>query len=423
MQKGRRDAALFIWFIKMTKLVYLDSNDFSDLSHPDKELTAENKAILSTLLAHKRTGTAKFFMSAVHLSEAVHAADVHKESAIRRAELMRELCESNILLFPTELPKLEFQMASRELKNVRLSIDEIKSSAEDWFGTYVPLDDLPQKRIHLRTEVLQLFNRGNRKERRKLRSEFDPRKPSSYEKLRQLIISGSQSSPIPYPFNLLDRDIAIDWLFGKIKDAEYRRRILTLVGDPYLLFKHLLNEPKIRQDLYEAVRKQGRDLAAQMDLSAQQIISALSPFANSEIEPRINATVEAVCSKPETLRQMISSFGFPSDDIPEDNLLPLIKFCPSALVFSEINKAIFQSRIYSYLQRMRTGNMSVKPSKDTDFGDIMHSLYAPYFDIFRCDKSIGGLLKKHKPVRQSIADRIADVPRMLSDESLKMAAT
>jgi hypothetical protein len=403
----------------MTKLVYLDSNDFSDLSAPNKEPAAENNAILSALRAHKRAGTAKFFMSAVHLSEAVHAADTHKEWAVKRAKLMRELCESNILRFPTELPKLELQKASRELKESRLSIDEIKSSEKDWFGTYVPLDDLPKRRVHFREEILRLLNTGNRKNRRKLRAEFDPQKPSSYKKLRQLITSGSQTSPVSYPFNLLDRDTAIDWLFGKIDDAEYRQRILTLAGDPYLLFNHLLNEPKIRQDLYEAVRKQGRDLALQMDLSAQQIISALSPFAKSEIEPRINTTVEAICSKPENLRRIISSFGLLADEIPESNLLPLIKFCPSALVFFEINKAIFKSRIYSHLQRMRTGNMSVIPSKDTDFGDIMHSLYAPYFDIFRCDKSIGGLLKKHQPVRQSIADRIGDVPRMLSDESSK----
>src|SRR5271165_6024546 len=95
----------------MPKLVYLDSSDFSNLSAPYGDLSPERRSILTILREHKSAGTAVFFMSAVHLSEAVHAAREHKEAAVRRAELMHELCGSNILRLATDLPKLELQKA------------------------------------------------------------------------------------------------------------------------------------------------------------------------------------------------------------------------------------------------------------------------------------------------------------------------
>jgi hypothetical protein len=107
----------------MPKLVHLDSSDFSNLSAPDEELSEENRAIILALRQHKRLGTAQFFMSAVHFSEAVHATSSHKQAALKRAELMRELCGSNVLRFPTELPKLELRKALRFEQNIRLSIE------------------------------------------------------------------------------------------------------------------------------------------------------------------------------------------------------------------------------------------------------------------------------------------------------------
>jgi hypothetical protein len=173
----------------MTKLVYLDSSDFSKLSAPDQELTKENLAVLRALREHKRAGTANFFMSAVHLSEAVHAAEVHKQAAVRRAELMRELCGANILRFPTELPRLELQKALRGEKGIRLSIDEITSKQGEWFGTDVPLDGMDERRDNLRQEVYSQLDKLPRKERRKLRSELDLQRRSSREKWRELLLT------------------------------------------------------------------------------------------------------------------------------------------------------------------------------------------------------------------------------------------
>jgi hypothetical protein len=411
----------FLLVSMMPKLVYLDSNDFSKLSAPDNNLSQENRTILTLLRHHKRADTAQFFMSAVHLSEAVHAAEQYKDAAIRRAELMRELCGSNILHFPTELPNLELQRALRGQKDIRLSIDEITSKEGGWFGVHIPIDGLPERRTRLRQQIDTIidaaFEKLPRRERRKWRSEFDFRKNSSHEKLRQLIAMDAQSDPIKYPFNLLDKNTLLDWLFERISDAEYCRKILQITRDPYVMFKYLLDETEIRENLYQSLRKQGRELADQMELSAQQIISALSPFATSHIEPDLDAKIENLCSGPETLRRIISSFHVSVNHVGDHELWKIVKSCPSLFVFTTANKNKFKNRAYSYLSRIRGGNVSIKEEEPSDFGDFMHCFYAPYFDVFRCDASFSGVLKSHKPVRARIAGKIGDLARMLSNDT------
>src|SRR5438046_807876 len=109
----------------MPKLIYLDSNDFSDLSVPFERITSEDQELLEELRIKNRSQSATFFMSAVHLSEAVHAADTHKALAVRRAELMNELCQGRILRFPTEIIELEIEKILNGEQSGRLSIDEL----------------------------------------------------------------------------------------------------------------------------------------------------------------------------------------------------------------------------------------------------------------------------------------------------------
>jgi hypothetical protein len=64
------------------KLIYLDSNDFSDLSEPVERLTDLDRATLQAIRDARRDDRARFFISPIHLSEAVHASELHKEQAV-----------------------------------------------------------------------------------------------------------------------------------------------------------------------------------------------------------------------------------------------------------------------------------------------------------------------------------------------------
>lgn len=400
----------------MSKLVYLDSSDFSNLSIPYAELNREHQTILTALRESKRAGTATFFMSAVHLSEAIHASDAHKEAAVRRAALMRELCGSNILRLPTDLPALEIGKALRGEKNISLSVGEIRSAPGEWFGAHVPLDGMSTNRENIRKKLQGALNALPRRERRKQRSELSFRKRSSHEKWRAILESGARSLSVPYPLNLLEHSILIGWLLGEVSNSEFRHQTLKITHDPYVMFKYLIDEKEQRQRLYDSLRKQGRDLADQIEESARQIIDALVSFANSEITPDIGSAVGNFFSRPHTLRLIMSSYGA-FEHLPNDGLQAIVRSCPSLSTITEIYKSIFASRAYAYFRRVRAGNTNVKQPNPSDFGDLMHCHYAPYFDIFRCDASFGAHLKAHKPVRAKIADRISDLLAMLSEQA------
>jgi hypothetical protein len=414
-KRAAMEAALFISVSQMPKRVYLDSSDFSNLSVPDEELSHEHRAILETLRDHKRAGRAIYFMSPVHLSEAVHAAESHKQTAVRRAELMRELCGPNILRIPTDLPELELKRAMAGQKNIQLSLDEITSHEGEWFGVSVPLGSMPAQRESIRRQITALLDNLPRRERRKRRSELDFRKKSSHPKWRELMARSTQMNPPPYPFNLVDQKTAIDWVLEEVSDHELRKRTLKLVHDPYIMFKYLLEDKDSRERLYNSLRKAGAGLVDECD--DRQLIVALSPFAKSQVDPSLTAMVNDFYSRPATLRKFISIFAAEIDNIPDMALQNIVDSCPSLSTFVAINKSKLASQALSYLARIRSGNMSVKQRKPSDLGDLMHSYYAPYFDIFRCDASFGMHLKSHKPIKTKIADRIGDLSRMLSDIS------
>jgi hypothetical protein len=397
----------------MTKLVYLDSSDFSNLSVPDSELSQESRTILAALRLHKRAETA-FFLSVIHLSEAVHAADEHKEPAVRRAELMRELCGSNILCLPMDIPKLELERAIAFGGSGRLTIDQIRSQQGEWFGVDLPLDQMSDNRANMRRKLDSHFEDLPRRERRKRRSELDFRKKSSREKWRELMKIGARTTQVPYPFTLIDQDIVIDWFLGAISDAEFRQRTIQIMHDPYVMFKYLVDATGNRNTLYNSLRKQGNDIADFTAESDCELIGALLPFAKIEVMPDLKALVDKFIFQPSTLRRIISSFGASANEITDVDLRKIIKTCPSLFMFTELYKSILLSRAHSYFLRIRAGNTTPKRPNPSDFGDILHCYYAPYFDVFRCDARFGAQLKHHAPIRARIADRIGDLPRMLS---------
>jgi len=392
----------------MSKLVYLDSSDFSNLSFPKDTLSLQNSEILSFLRAQKGNGTARFFMSAVHFSEAVHAAAEHKESALRRAELMHELCGENVLRFPTELPKLELRKA--------LAGNEAAVSGKgQWFGFDCDLDSLKAARRTADSEIDKLLAPLPRQQRRKLRSSLDLRKKSSHAKWRELIESGTAPTAAEFPLNLLGPDAAVAWFLGEISDEDYRERMLTVMHDPCAMFKHLLDETKNQQKLYDILRKQGHDMSLDLERSTEAMRPALTAIALSNVEIDLTELINELCLSPAFLRQNISTYSDIScDHISDDALFRVTTSCPSLSAYLETSKSYLLVSAYSFISKIRAGGTSPKKANQSDFGDLMHSFYAPYFDVFRCDARFGALLKRHKPLRARIADRISDLPKMLS---------
>jgi hypothetical protein len=240
------------------KSVYLDSNDFSDLSRPEDELNSSDRDVLALLRDAARNKRARFFISAVHISEAVHASQEYKIAAVRRARLMQELGAGNILRLPLDICKIELDRAFAGEDIVKCSLAELTSKSNEWFGTSIPLDSLKERRDEIGAAIDQSLQGLNRAQRRSYKSKSNPQKKGSQKYIRSLVKDGlSQSSSTTIPTSLLNPDLALDWYLGKTSDDKFRQNTVGLVSDPYLLFNYFIDELGHREALYRIVRDQG----------------------------------------------------------------------------------------------------------------------------------------------------------------------
>lgn len=84
--------------------LYLDSNDFSRFADERRpEFQAPYKALLDAV----REGRVVCTFSALHVMEAIHTTPEHRRLAVRRAEVIKQLCGRHCLLFWHDLVAAE----------------------------------------------------------------------------------------------------------------------------------------------------------------------------------------------------------------------------------------------------------------------------------------------------------------------------
>ena len=246
----------------MQKLIYLDSNDFSDLSVPADELRPEDAAVLTALRKAQTENSARILLSPPLLSEAVHATMANKQDLMRRASLMRELCGNNMLRYPTDICAMEIDRALSQ-KPTYVAPNDIISSADEWFGCKYDAHSLAGKRQDFQKKINQRLDKFPRAQRRKLKSQLDLSKASSKPLLRQLI-KDSRSTPSTSDdplLDLVDKDIFVDWLLKEKSDQDVQRHLRCLLSDPYVLFGHVVDSVGQREQLYTIARAGGEKLS------------------------------------------------------------------------------------------------------------------------------------------------------------------
>jgi hypothetical protein len=151
--------------------VYLDSSDFSDLS--TRREKPDDEALLTTLIASRREKLAVFPLSPIHLSEAVHHGPGHRDAAVRRAELMKELCGTSMLRYPTEILRMEVERAlNHESPPVRM---DAFSGPGEFFGMKFDFRSLRSVRAERESEIRTRISESGwpRRERRRLLAQLD----------------------------------------------------------------------------------------------------------------------------------------------------------------------------------------------------------------------------------------------------------
>jgi hypothetical protein len=396
------------------KFVYLDSNDFSDLSKPEDELGDPDKAILEFIRKTKQNGRARFFISPVHISEAVHASDKYKDAAVRRAALMQELGAGNILQFPLNICKIELARAFAGNGRAQCSFAEITSKQNEWFGMPISQDNLKDRRNEVNGAIDTALQGLNRAERRRQKSKLNPKKASSHEYIRSLVKEGlSQPSSNNMLADLMNPDLALNWYLGKASDEEFRKNSVGLLSDPYLLFKYFIDELGHRESLYRVIRDQGEKWVSLVETATSQAIPLLVFAKQSGNQLDLKSTLAQITSES-FWRKMVGSLAeMDLNHLGEKEIKEAKEQSPSTSIFIHILLESILVKLQSTAARVNAGNCNPPNAEVSDYGDFMHAIYAPYFDIFRCDTRIGELLRHHPTAKGRIASKRNDLVKML----------
>jgi hypothetical protein len=396
------------------KFVYLDTNDFSDLSEPESRLKEADKVILEALRKARSSGRATFFISPIHISEAVHASETHKEDAVRRATLMRELGGENFLRFPVDICKIELARIFAGEEHARCSIEEITSKPNEWFGTAIPTEGLTDRRKEVSEAIENALQGLNRKDRRRRRSELDLKKKSSHTIIRSLFKEGLRNSPPNnIPVSLMNPDLALDWYLGTATDTEFRSHSVQLLSDPYLLFKHFVDELGHREQLYNIVRDQGLKWSELIEIGMSQMAPILAEAKKRNTPVDLRSTISQITSGAFWQKVVGSLAEADLAHLSEREIIEAKEKSPSTSVFIHaVLESVFV-RLQSTQARVAGGNLQPAQVKISDYADFMHAIYAPYFDVFRCDTRFGAVLRSHPATRGKIASKRGDLINML----------
>lgn len=384
--------------------VYMDSSDYSNLASAAGSAPFGARQrwlnIQARIMQAKADGKAVFRFSYPIVMEAYPTSREHLGLAVGRAEAIREVCGQSCLL--------DFMsLMAEEGKAVALQSEPLRKAAacRDDGAWHPNPDGLPKEAIadfrrNLPTtmgELLKDDRRLNRKQRRELKSSLLTRDGMPTNLVKSLYTPSQRQSvnaDIGERFHLppaaLIADIPVRVLLGELPASALGDLLGAVLRDVPTLFRQdavrehegalfhwirstgqALSDPlrKARSEILEWVERWGLDelrlVHAKLGLGSRS--DELAATIRSRLLQSI-WTAEGPALRIAGVRERVwqeSVEGSASGTLPA--LASLVTACSAHLVMA-----------------FRPSTEPRQP-RDSDGGDLIHMMYLPYVDVFRCD--------------------------------------
>ncbi|UMZ10223.1 hypothetical protein I9018_22375 [Pseudomonas sp. MPFS] len=350
--------------------VYLDSSDFSNLSCPSKKNTNSAQAFRAKLREWVEHGDIEIRYSMAHIMEAVPMDPDTIEQGRLRLDCIRELCREKVFVDPISLVTQELS-GNHNISLVNDNGHWFPGMAALWTDEIVeeivdesdPAADFPKNRLQRRIEKSKA-----RKIAAKMKGELQefikeyPIKKASAISMFSRQRSG-QAVAIALQSSVSDLNFLCDWYIENWnRSTEYSKAVRGAGKELSSLLTSASNEIKaLHQDL---VSRGTSSSEAQKQLMAHaKEIAGKAPqqMINSLSNGRLSAELMAVAS---------------------------LKTTPSMYVFSALLAQIFLSSVVAV--------RNTRKARSSDLGDLVHSMYIPYVDVFRADLATASALHNAK---------------------------
>jgi hypothetical protein len=216
--------------------------------------------------------------------------------------------------------------------------------------------------------------------------------------------------------NSSDRDV-----LALLRDAARNKRARFFISavhiseavHAYLLFNYFIDELGHREALYRIVRDQGEKWVNLVQDTTSQAIPLMRLAKDGNETLDLKRLVAQITGEA-FWRKVVGSFAeLDLSNYCEADILKAKDKSPSTSIFTYVLIESLLLKLQSTASRVSSGNFNAPPANRSDYADFMHAIYAPYFDVFRCDGRIGEVLKRTPIANNRTAARRSDLLSML----------
>lgn len=367
--------------------VYLDSSDYSTLSNPsglsDQLLTIKDK-----LLSWSKSNEVVFRFSAAHIIEMAPVEVKAVGAAEARASFLSELCGKNCLI---SFDQLMFNEIEKYSANSDLTLS-VFSDDGTWFpyladGIFSLFDE---DRISPES-FLPKFDNLSREARRRASKEFFKNGKLRPEIKNRILndTEGPQAILAQFPMRKRDADTLLRYMVGEATKADADDAFYASLRDPKWMTQWFRCNPEEMSPVIEWLRG-----------PAQQMHVAMKPIAETSKNLRdfYMGNSNDSSEPPEMSRKALNELKERwlhsiSKTILDSNSIPHPEFSPERL---KMMAPGFSTSI-SVMADVVWASASKTPreSMASDFVDVVHSMYAPYVDVYRTDGFMSPLVTQY----------------------------
>jgi hypothetical protein len=384
--------------------VYLDSSDYSRLSdHRAHEADPQLNALLQYLLQAVSARRVEIRFSAIHVAEAAQTTPDAQPHALSRVRLMKRLSQGRCLIYWEDLVQLDVLSAvlGRRGRNIEMRFPAYAYSND---GQYYPdisssIREFRQKRKEMLVSALKEI-KIPAAQRRLVLKELAV---GDRSELVQAMIKESQASlteqlrAMPVTERFRHERFAERFLFGGIGADEFVPELFKGLFDPETLVSDVLTRSDEHLEFANWLRNQGRVskglvLNARVNLQYIRLLGSTigktdaelrSEMKSIEIDRHVQSHIKKIVEKG----TLCSRYGTSRRDaLRAIDEVGYERLSPSLATLAWALKKYVKDNLSNFI--------NPRTALESDVGDMLHSVYMPYVDIFRADGYFASLLRE-----------------------------
>lgn len=399
--------------------VYLDSSDFSELAErnnrPNKK---ELDEIYEFLVDARKQGKIQIRYSSITVLECIHQQPEHMNYALRRASIIEELSGGNSFVDLLTL-HLETCLDTLVPRNTsESSRDRLMRKHHQWYIDISPILASYEKiYIDKANEIIETRPKSTRNQLKKMM--FSGRRLSNFA-IKRLTIFGDaferayvEQYPMLNGFPL--QKTMTKYLKGEFSQAEVIKQIGDTVFNPFNFTKWFVESIKNKTpSSLNSLREQGALIVSAIESSRADFDMMMLAHSQGDLsEKEVQKKLKAYRYPVSAIRKMLLDSIFSSKKVSIKKHGFSEKLWEERILQSDIGSLLsidFVSELFSehITKKIHDRRSKLSPS---DFGDFMHFSYAPFVDVFRCDKrtaSLASSLVKKYGLDAYIAPNLTD---------------